>query len=69
MDKLTFGDIKVGEVFIDFPTDGDNEGHGGFLPGHVLYKKRNNVSATRFFHPKGQGISEFPDDMTVIKVV
>lgn len=37
--KLTFGDLKSGDLFIGFPSDGDNAGHGGFKQAHVLYRK------------------------------
>lgn len=39
--KLTFGDLEVGDKFIGFPSDGDNEGHGGYLCSHTLFKKIN----------------------------
>ena len=33
---LTIGDVKVGEKFILFPTDGDDSGHGRFRGGGRL---------------------------------
>lgn len=69
--KLTFGDIKVGELFIDFPTDGDNEGHGGLKTTYWVYKKRNHREAVRFFYTSKKEtyiVSSFTEDMTVIKV-
>ena len=37
--KLTFGDLKVGDKFIAFPSDGDNSGHGGYLGSHNVFMK------------------------------
>lgn len=74
--KLTFGDLKVGEHFICFPTPGDNHGHGGYLGGHNLFKKTEQ-RASGTFVPVGVGaavngngvVSHIPDRMAVIKVL
>jgi hypothetical protein len=34
---ITVGDLKVGDKFIFFPTDGDDSGHGGFKGGARLF--------------------------------
>ena len=36
---LTFGELKVGEHFVCFPTDGDDSGHGGFRSGSYVFAK------------------------------
>lgn len=38
-EKLSFGDLKVGDIFIGFPTDGDNAGHGGYLDAYHSFFK------------------------------
>jgi len=38
-EKLTFGDLKTGDVFVGFPTPGDNSGHGGYLGEHYSFVK------------------------------
>ncbi len=35
----TIADLKVGDTFIPFPTDGDDHGHGGFRGGSRLFIK------------------------------
>jgi hypothetical protein len=44
MNKLTFGELNIGDMFIGFPLDGDNNGHGGYKGGHVLYRKIQSES-------------------------
>jgi hypothetical protein len=36
---LTFSELKEGETFISFPTDGDDSGHGGYRDGAWLFQK------------------------------
>ena len=36
---LTFEELKVGDHFISFPTDGDDSGHGGFRKGSYVFAK------------------------------
>jgi hypothetical protein len=48
---LTVRDLKVGEKFIFFPSDGDDSGHGGFRGGARLFVKIEP------FHP-GEGYHE-----------
>lgn len=38
-EKLRFGDLKPGDFFIAFPTDGDNSGHGGYLGSSNVFLK------------------------------
>ncbi|TSC51934.1 MAG: hypothetical protein LiPW41_701 [Parcubacteria group bacterium LiPW_41] len=38
-EKLTFGDLKTGDIFVSFPTPGDNSGHGGYLGEHYSFVK------------------------------
>lgn len=73
---LTFGDLKVGEHFIGFPTPGDNHGHGGYLGGYNLFEKMEqrasgqlvSVNSGSAINSRG-AMSYFPDDMPVIKVL
>lgn len=37
---LTLADLSVGDVFIRFPMDGDDSGHGGFKGGARLFVKQ-----------------------------
>ena len=46
-EPLTFGELKIGEAFIVFPTPGDNSGHGGFKTKHWIFTKtQENVEKT-----------------------
>jgi hypothetical protein len=73
--KLTFGDLKEGEFFIYFPCPGDNEGHGGYLGAHNLFRKTEQ-KATGELVPINSGsgvngrgvVSHFPHTMTVLKI-
>lgn len=72
-DKITFGDLKQGECFIDFPTPGDNEGHGGYKCGYRLFEKTGTKTA-RALNPEVSAESkwmetDFSKSMTVIKVI
>ena len=79
---LTFGDLKVGDMFIDFPTDGDNSGHGGFKTGYVLFKKieskilkedgivlKTPLISFKAMRVSSRRFSSIPDSMEVIKIV
>lgn len=82
--KLTFGELQIGESFICFPIDGDNNGHGGYLGQQNLFiKVRPHVEKSTYdiFHGDMEGClwnnaiaygsgnsSHFPDHMAVIKV-
>ena len=71
-DKLTFADIKVGDYFIDFPTPGDNHGHGGYKAAAVLHKKIKPVfkKGHRGNAVDDRGVkSIIPDIMEVEKIV
>ena len=68
-DKLTFGELKLGDKFIAFPLPGDDSGHGGYKGGHVLFYKWDNgknICAKSFTH---ETLSDIPDTMHVIKIV
>jgi len=73
-DKLTVGDLSVGDKFIVFPEPGDNEGHGGYKGTHWIFQKvvaikgKNAVRLT----PPPPGVENWaslPDTMPVIKVL
>ena len=38
-EKLKFLDLKTGDIFISFPSSGDNSGHGGFLDAYHSFVK------------------------------
>lgn len=62
--KLSFGDLRVGDHFIFFPTDGDNSGHGGYLGAHRLFVKTGSLTAN-----DGRGVeSTMTKQMDVIKI-
>lgn len=77
---LTFGELKIGDSFIGFPTDGDDSGHGGFRNGSYVFKKIESPlkyglhdnkcgltdNATRLLDKNN---SHFPDSMLVHKVI
>ena len=73
-DKLTFGELIIGDTFISFPAAGDDAGHGGFKGGHVLLKKIKPIKTQAAFSGsnamRGNGLlSKIPDSMEVIKIV
>lgn len=38
----TFDDLRVDHLFVIFPSDGDDSGHGGFRGAHRLFKKTSH---------------------------
>lgn len=70
-DKLKFKDLQIGDKFIGFPLPGDNEAHGGYKGGHVLYSrvKQNSDGCNARRSVDGKICSNFPLDMHVIKIV
>lgn len=40
---LTFGELNCGDKFIAFPSDGDDDGHGGFRKGDWLFQKMHGA--------------------------
>ncbi|KKR45840.1 MAG: hypothetical protein UU22_C0023G0004 [Parcubacteria group bacterium GW2011_GWA2_40_8] len=76
-EKLTFGDLKIGDTFIAFPLPGDNSGHGGYKGAHWIFMKLATVtqsvavmaSVDRNSIRLLDGVlSNMPDSMPVIKV-
>ncbi len=72
---LTFGELKVGEFFIGFPTDGDDSGHGGFRGGSYVFKK-TEPTPTKWhdifensFRLMDGSKSTYPDTMLVLNVI
>ena len=71
---LTFGELSVGDLFIDFPSDGDDSGHGGYRKGSYVFKKISPVRTdfpNHFYNEERlmDGIkSHAPDAMLVYKV-
>ena len=63
---LTFDKLDIGDHFIDFPVDGDNHGHGGFIKASYVFKKTEKSSAIRLVDSNS---STFPDSMQVLLVI
>lgn len=63
--KLTFGELKIGDHFICWPIPGDNAGHGGYLGATRLFVKTGNETANN-----GSGVQSYfhAPLMVVIKV-
>lgn len=73
---LTFKEIEIGELFIDFPMDGDDSGHGGFRKGSYVFKKIEPLpsgipdyclNAERLIDNTPS--SHMPDEMRVLKIL
>lgn len=78
-ETLTFGELKVGDMFISVPTPGDNDGHGGLKGAHYIFKKTEENTLTSTGQPYGiptgsavnvhrNLISDFPHSMSVLHV-
>lgn len=71
---LTFGELRIGEHFIDFPTDGDDSGHGGFRRGSFVLEKiqpiptRVDYLFENAVRKKDNMKSVLPDTMLVYKI-
>jgi len=63
---LTFGEISNGEKFVDFPTDGDDNGHGGYKSGAYIFVKTDKDHARRI---SDWVESSFPETMQIYKVI
>lgn len=63
---LTFEELEVDSYFTDFPTDGDDAGHGGFRRGLYLFRKTRETTAVRI---SDGNESRFPPTMRVLRVV
>ena len=66
--KLTFGELKLGDRFISFPLDGDNSGHGGYKGDHYIFQKSKKGSTYFALRLMDANHSSMPDSMYVIKV-
>ena len=69
--KTTFGQLDVGDLFIAFPTLGDNCGHGGYLNGAILLVKtgRSKEKTQGKAKPFGRSPeSDYPDSMEVLRI-
>ena len=61
--SLTFGELGLGQSFIDFPTPGDNEGHGGYRMKYRIFTKTEHktekVGKVKFSvnNPHGKAIN------------
>lgn len=78
-ETLSFGELKVGQRFIFFPSPGDNHGHGGFKGAHYIFVKTDidaqSSPGVPFGIPTGRAIncnnghpSYCPHTMSVILV-
>lgn len=69
--KLKFKDLKDGEIFIVFPSPGDNSGHGGYLGGHHMFQKTDNPqddSDNNVLRLRDDVYSKFSDNMPVLLI-
>ena len=67
-EKLTFGELKIGDKFIVFPISGDDAGHGGFKGGHNLFMKVKILKKIEALRISDGNTSKFDKSMCVIKV-
>ncbi|MFA7298058.1 MAG: hypothetical protein WC010_00205 [Candidatus Absconditabacterales bacterium] len=73
---LTFGELAIGNLFIYFPSPGDNSGHGGFKKIHYMFTKiavKDKKSPEKKDHGKATKWNndtdhEFPNSMPVILI-
>lgn len=72
--KLTFGDLEIGDRFIDFPTDGD-QCHGGYMGAYNVFIKFSKAKITMHsllqynaINTVNGALSHIPDKMHVIKI-
>lgn len=63
---LTFDELNIGNRFIAFPTDGDDNGHGGYRTGAYVFEKTTPTTAQRL---NCGTLSEFAGIMQVFKVI
>lgn len=69
--KLKFKDLKDGEIFIVFPSPGDNSGHGGYLGTHHMFQKTDNPedgSDNNVLRLRDDVYSKFSDNMPVLLI-
>jgi hypothetical protein len=73
---LIFAELEEGDLFIVFPVDGDDKGHGGFRAGCYLMKKTQPFPQKEtwmgppdnYFRCCDGMRSHWPDEMEVIKI-
>ncbi len=66
---LTYGELKPGDRFIAFPTDGDDAGHGGYRLGSYLFVKRNDTVAIRLVDGQESSHTEYTKNMKVLLIL
>lgn len=73
-EKLTLGELEVGDMFIVFPGPGDNAGHGGFK-GSMRILEKIAARDPKPHHTYGDNMcdlrgveSHCPDSIEVIKL-
>jgi hypothetical protein len=54
-ETLKFKELCIGEMFISLPLPGDNNGHGGFLSTHYLFRK---TSDEYFFEDNAERVED-----------
>lgn len=47
-EPFRFEELKVGDTFIDMPTDGDDEGHGGYRGAFKVFTKVDDYRGKRY---------------------
>lgn len=70
---LVFAELPIGAMFIAFPTDGDDAGHGGFRGIQYVFRKTYPACAERVFNTYGGTLGEhressFPAGAKVLPV-
>ena len=64
-----FSDLKVGDIFIALPTDGDNAGHGGYTGKYQVFTKTVSDDKSGFAeNVKTNTESTIPNSMEVIEL-
>ena len=72
-DPLAFEDLDPGNLFIAFPRDGDDSGHGGYRPGQRLFKKLaeddGNALEPNAVAVNTETKSHMPASMPVLRII
>ena len=65
---LTFGELKFGQLFIMFPTDGDDKENGGFRKPYHSFSKFRGQGTYNSVRTSNGIECHFPDDALVILI-
>jgi len=67
-EKLTFGELLIGDKFISVPVPGDNAGHGGYKGAHYLFMKIGIGYSENAVNVGTGTVSDMPLTMEVILI-